>query len=190
MKSYFIEATKSILKAEGLKSLSVRNIADQAGYSYATLYNYFRDVNDLVFLCVSDFQEEIRSFVNDKTGHLPEGTEKLKATILAYMDYFVEYPGIFELFFLERIGDFGAKKSTLNLICNSLNEICESSWNYHLQNNLIKEPEILTAKEQIKLVVTGILLFYLNRQTPVSYMEYTRLSNQQIDFFLNYIFRN
>ncbi|HPE33639.1 MAG TPA: TetR/AcrR family transcriptional regulator [Bacteroidales bacterium] len=190
MKSYFIEATKSILKAEGLKSLSVRNIADQAGYSYATLYNYFRDVNDLVFLCVSDFQEEIRSFVNDKTGHLPEGTEKLKATILAYMDYFVEYPGIFELFFLERIRDFNAKKSTLYLICNSLNEICESSWNYHLQNNLIKEPEILPAKEQIKLVVTGILLFYLNRQTPVSYLEYTQLSNQQIDFFLNCIFRN
>jgi AcrR family transcriptional regulator len=58
MRGYFIQATKNILKGEGLKSISVRNIADQAGYSYATLYNYFKDVNELIFLCVNDFQEE------------------------------------------------------------------------------------------------------------------------------------
>ena len=55
MKGYFIQATKDILKGEGLKGISVRNIADQAGYSYATLYNYFKDINDLVFVCVNDF---------------------------------------------------------------------------------------------------------------------------------------
>ena len=48
IKSYFIQATKEILKGEGLKCISVRNIADKAGYSYATLYNYFKDVQDLI----------------------------------------------------------------------------------------------------------------------------------------------
>ena len=45
IKGYVIQAAKEILKGEGLKSISVRNIADQAGYSYATLYNYFKDIN-------------------------------------------------------------------------------------------------------------------------------------------------
>ncbi|MBN2263533.1 MAG: TetR/AcrR family transcriptional regulator, partial [Prolixibacteraceae bacterium] len=56
MKGYFVQAAKDILKSEGIKAISVRNIADRAGYSYTTLYNYFKDVNDLVFECVNDFQ--------------------------------------------------------------------------------------------------------------------------------------
>ena len=43
IRGYFIQATKEILKGEGLSALSVRNIADRAGYSYATLYNYFKE---------------------------------------------------------------------------------------------------------------------------------------------------
>ena len=39
MRDYFIQATREILKGEGIESISVRNIADRAGYSYATLYN-------------------------------------------------------------------------------------------------------------------------------------------------------
>src|SRR5512133_1434274 len=60
MRGYFIQAAKEILKGEGLRSLNVRHIADKAGYSYATLYNYFEDVNELTFLCVNDFYEECR----------------------------------------------------------------------------------------------------------------------------------
>ena len=55
MRGYFIQAAKEILKGEGLESMSVRNIADQAGYSYATLYNYFKDVKDLILECIKDF---------------------------------------------------------------------------------------------------------------------------------------
>ena len=54
MKGYFIQATKEILKGEGLRAASVRNIADQAGYSYATLYNYFKDIKELIFVCIKD----------------------------------------------------------------------------------------------------------------------------------------
>ena len=49
MKGYFLQATKDMLKSEGLKSVNVRAIADRAGYSYATLYNYFKDINDLKY---------------------------------------------------------------------------------------------------------------------------------------------
>ena len=120
MKGYFIQATKNILKGEGLKALSVRKIAEQAGYSFATMYNYFRDVNELVFLCASDFQEECREFVDEKTQKIPGGKEKIKAMTMAYIDYFVEYPGIFDLFYLERVGDLGHKQTTINLLSNSL----------------------------------------------------------------------
>ena len=65
MKRYFIEAAKEIIRGEGIEAVSSRSVAERAGYSYATLYNYFKDVRDLVFCCVDDFLDECRKFVDD-----------------------------------------------------------------------------------------------------------------------------
>lgn len=184
MKEYFIQATKDILKGEGLQSLSVRNIADQAGYSYATLYNYFKDVNDLVFLCVSDFQEECKLFVTNQTKKSPKGLDKIKATILAYINYFVEYPGIFDLFYIAKVGDFGNKQTTINLISNSLDNVCASDWNYCISHNLLPIEKIESIKSQLKYTVVGVLLLYINRRTPNSYSEFINQANIQVDYIL------
>ncbi len=101
MKNYFIQATKEILRGEGLKVVSVRNIAERAGYSYATLYNYFSDVNELIFECINDFQEECREFINERKKNSEKGIDKIKDTVIAYANFFVQHPGIFELFYLE-----------------------------------------------------------------------------------------
>lgn len=185
MKGYFIQATKNILKGEGLKALSVRKIAEQAGYSFATMYNYFRDVNELVFLCASDFQEECREFVDDKTKTVSSGKEKLKAMTMAYINYFVEYPGIFELFYLEKVGDLGHKQTTIDLICNSLDRICESEWDYCIKKKLVdlKDAEII--KSQLRYMVVGSLLLYLNRMTPASYTDFIDQSKSQTDKILS-----
>jgi len=184
MKEYFIQATKDILKGEGLKSLSVRNIADQAGYSYATLYNYFKDVNDLVFLCVNDFQEECKLFVTNQTKKSPKGLDKIKTTILAYINYFVEYPGIFDLFYLAKVGDFGNKQTTVNVISNSLDSVCDTEWNYCICHNLLPIEKVESIKSQLKYTVVGLLLLYINRRTPDSYSEFINQANIQIDYLL------
>ena len=44
---YFIEATRNLIQAEGVDGLSIRKIANEAGYNSATLYNYFRDLEHL-----------------------------------------------------------------------------------------------------------------------------------------------
>jgi AcrR family transcriptional regulator len=57
---------QNIIESEGIKSIRARNIANQAGYSYATLNNYFKNIKELVFYCVQDFQKEGVNFVNEK----------------------------------------------------------------------------------------------------------------------------
>ena len=47
MMIYFIEAAEKIVKEEGLGALSLRRVADAAGYNSATLYNYFDDLEYL-----------------------------------------------------------------------------------------------------------------------------------------------
>ena len=135
MKGYFVEATKKILKGEGLKAVNVRNIASEAGYSYATLYNYFKDVKDLVFECVKDFQNECEEIVRNETKKNKRGLEKIKNISKSYIKFFVQYPGIFELFYLERLSDLGYKSQLPKNIYNQLDKLCEEEWNYCVDNN-------------------------------------------------------
>lgn len=185
MKGYFIQATKEILKAEGLKAVNVRSIAERAGYSYTTMYNYFKDLNDLIFYCVEDFYTECKDFAEERTANIPDGIEKLKLKIVAYANYFIEYPGIFDLFFMERMSDLRQKQQAIDLISLSLDKICDSDWLFCFSQNLIhsEKPEIL--KSQVRFLVTGSLLLYLNRMSPKTYQEFIIEINTQLDKIIN-----
>lgn len=183
MRDYFIQATKEILKAEGLRGVSVRNIADKAGYSYATLYNYFKDVNDLIFLCVSDFQEECEAYVGSKAADDSAGVERLKSLVLAYMGYFVEYPGIFDLFYMAQVADFGNKQTTIDVINNSLDNVCRREWESCITKGIFSAQKSEILRIQLKYMVIGLMLFYLNRRIPSSYLEFMDMANNQLSAF-------
>ena len=184
MKGYFMQAAKELLKGEGLKSINVRNIADQAGYSFATLYNYFKDVKELVFLCVNDFQEECTQEIIQKVKKSPRGTEKIKAITKAYVGYFVQYPSIFNLFFIEKLGDIGQKQPTANLIFTFLERLCAEEWEYCIKMNNCDESTIMTIKQELNYITCGMLLFYMNRIQPSDYMEFMEIFDKQINAIL------
>lgn len=172
MRAYFIQAAKEILRGEGLRGISVRNIAEQAGYSYATLYNYFKDLRDLIFECVRDFQEECESQIEHEIHDASEGAEKLRQTILTYCKYFVQYPGIFELFFLERMSDIRQKQSTQDLITGFLPRLMRPHWKSCVAQKLITEQEAENLSEKVNWQISGLLLFYLNRNNPADYNQF------------------
>jgi len=39
--TYFIEAANEIIKEEGINGITIRKVADKAGFNSATIYNYF-----------------------------------------------------------------------------------------------------------------------------------------------------
>ena len=181
MKGYFIEAAKEILKGEGLKALSVRNIAEKAGYSFATLYNYFRDQKDLLYLCLLDFQDECREFVKSETASAKNGREKIKKIVSAYVKYFVQYPGIFEIFFIESMTDISKKKETSETICLFLDRLCDEEWEYCVKNGIFTSKEAAILREEILFFIHGILLLYNNRMYPGTYQEFTKRISEYLD---------
>lgn len=181
IRGYFIDATKEILKSEGLKSVSVRNIAERAGYSFATLYNYFKDVKDLVFLCVQDFQEECSAYVAERSSKAPRGEKRLKAILLAYLEYFVQYSGIFELFFVEKLSDLNRQPDTAPLITGFLDSLCEEEWKYLIALKSLTPAAASHKKAALLYGTTGLLLLYINRQMPVGYPAFLKAANAFID---------
>lgn len=184
MRGYFIQATKEILKGEGLKCINVRSVADRAGYSYATLYNYFKDIKDLIFICVKDFQEECEAYIQSETKDITAGKEKIKAITRTYLHYFTDYPGVFELFFVERINDIGNKQPTTELIYNFLDRLCEVDWKVFMEQNIVTSDQSELMKSELKYITTGLLLYYMNRNQPPAYADFMKNSKKMIDHIL------
>ena len=184
MRGYFLAATKELLKAEGLKTVNVRTIADKAGYSPATMYSYFKDANELVFLCVHDFYEECKQHVRSRVKGSEKGVSGLKTAVKAYAEFFIQYPGVFELFFIEKMGDLGNKKGIAELINTSLDQACEEEWVYCTSRKLLPAEEVEGLKTQIRYNVFGLLLLYLNRRMPASYTAFASQLNLQLDAIL------
>ncbi|MBN2727769.1 MAG: TetR/AcrR family transcriptional regulator [Bacteroidales bacterium] len=184
VRGYFLDATKNILKGEGLKGISVRSVAQEAGYSFATLYNYFKDINDLVFLCVKDFQQEISEFVDTQSGKARKPETKIAEKTLAYIKYFAEYPGIFELFYLTKAVDFNHKKESMEIITNSLDMICEKEWKAFDKGKGVTPKEIDHMRNLLRHTVIGMMLLYLNRRQPEDYLEFVKEAEKEINTIL------
>jgi len=180
MREYFIQACKDLLKGEGLRSVSVRSVADRAGYSFATMYNYFRDINDLLFLCVNDFQNECNEFVAERLQKLPMGEARFRKAVQVYVEFFVEYPGVFELFFMARKGDFGNRENILEVINNSLKTATIDEWNYLIKQGEMSRSEVNNKLSLLQSWATGVLIHYINRLQPESYEEFQKIIKREI----------
>ena len=78
---YFIEAARQLMSSDGIQALSIRGIAEIAGYNSATLYNYFEDLQHLTLFASMSY---LRDYVSALSG-------KLKAPMSSLQRYRVIY---------------------------------------------------------------------------------------------------
>jgi AcrR family transcriptional regulator len=57
-KRYFLDAAKEIIRTEGVACLTTKKIGEKAAYSYASIYNYFANFNELVCQCLEELAAE------------------------------------------------------------------------------------------------------------------------------------
>lgn len=55
----FIDSAEKIIISEGVQGLSIRKVADYAGYNSATIYNYFDNLEHLIYFT---YMNKIKSF--------------------------------------------------------------------------------------------------------------------------------
>jgi len=171
MRNYFITAAKELMRAEGIAVVSTRNVAERAGYSYATLYNYFSDIRDLIFSCAEGFMAECTEFVEENTKGKTSGAERIKAVSESYAKFFVQYPGIFELLYFQKPSDIATKRSDLENITSLFDSLTDSDWKVFQAEEGKNETDAADTREIHKLALHGLLMFYLNRRTTVDYKQ-------------------
>jgi AcrR family transcriptional regulator len=168
VKGYFIAAAKDLIRGEGLVVVSARNVAERAGYSYATLYNYFKDIRDLIFSCVEDFLDECRVFVQDYASKAPGGEEHLQFVTSGYCNFFIQYPGIFELLFHQKASAISTPQSQLGKIAGFMTELTAGDWKV-IESKFSDKNASVTAQKEHFYAIHGLLLLYLNNRQVMDY---------------------
>ena len=87
MLTYFVEATNDIIEKDGLESVTIRKIADIAGYNSATLYNYFENLEHLVFFASMKYFKEYSLGISD---YIKDTKDELEA-LLKIWEFFCKH---------------------------------------------------------------------------------------------------
>lgn len=113
MKTYFVESAKELIIEEGIENLTTKKIGDRAGYSYATIYNYFSNFNELICVCIEEFSEEMKNELEEKTKCIDNTIDKLVDVAKISIDYALHNINIYNLFLTNSI-DFNYFKTVKN----------------------------------------------------------------------------
>lgn len=190
MLSYFIESANKIIEEDGIESVTIRKVASMAGYNSATLYNYFENLNHLLFFASL-------KYLKDYAEDLPSYTKESKNPIETYLNvwrcfchYSYSKPEIYSLIFFSEFSHSKVNDSIKTYYSIFPEEISEYSKeflpmlledNIHIRDynllksaaekGLIKEENLNDINEMNVLIYQGMLSGLLNKNRNCSVEE-------------------
>ncbi len=159
----FIEATKELISTEGIEDISIRKIAEFAGYHNSTIYSHFKDFDYLISLaCVPFFNEYAKSLVDLSSQNISAYDRFFEVWRYFCVNTF-ENPLLFKHFF------FGAHK-------NELSEIFISYYSYFPEEK--KE-----FSKEIEAMYFGNTFYdrCMRLLAPLVYEERCRIKSTELD---------
>ncbi|MGM0380244.1 MAG: TetR/AcrR family transcriptional regulator [Bacillota bacterium] len=178
----FIESTKEIIEKEGIDKVSARKIGKISGYSYATIYNYFKDLKELLSYCAFDYLKECFKLVKNTDTKNLSWFEEINKYNETYFRYFAKRPVIFRLVFLENL-----KKYPIDIM-NENNLEMESVFLKHLKEGkkrkIIKNKDVKMLHDLIASSIHGKLLFLITKRKNESIDQSINQLKDEIDFLL------
>lgn len=178
---YFIDAAKQVVREEGVGNLTVKKVADLAGYAPGTLYNYFKDLRTLLAYCIADFLEECKEVVIEAGQGYQPSKEKVIRLAQAYCNYFIENPNIYQLVFLEDLGAppeearvKGIVPEVVQLLVGSLQECADEG--------ILEQTEVKVIESLLGNSIHGILIFMLKQRKEITREEVMSVIEDQVHF--------
>ncbi len=155
-KMYFLQAAKEMIAGEGVESVSVRKVADAAGYSYPTLYNYFEDLNELLWETKLFMIHELMEELQRKMQYPIEDKEGIKKAFKTYMEYYLANPNVFRFFYFYSVHK-PSRESEDALVDPDYNAMWRETFKSFVLNGRLKPEDIETVAKISIYAIHGML---------------------------------
>ena len=205
MLTYFIKAAQDIMNKEGIAGVTLRKVADGAGYNNATLYNYFEDLDHVILFASLKYLSLYNKEVEKALKNHSSARERFFIMWDVFCEISFQYPDAFYQIF------FNKHSSALESVCNRYYELFPEELpktsdnlypifsNYQLSaRNLMPLRELLEEEQrsltQIDLISELIVSAYNHllhtqktqaERTPEDLKFYTKKMHDYICYILN-----
>lgn len=99
--SYFIDAAYNIIDRDGIEKVTIREVADIAGYNSATIYNYFDSLEHLIFYASLRYLKEYINDLNDYVKDCRNSLDRFIRIWECFIFHSMNRPKIYYNIFLE-----------------------------------------------------------------------------------------
>lgn len=148
--SYFIDAAAQIMDEEGIELVTIRKVSDLAGYNSATLYNYFKNLDELILYASI---RHLKEYTLSLAKHI-ESTKNSVEKYLKIWDSFCRYsfsnPHVYNNIFFGKHSDSISEivQEYYSIFPEELGEHSEEILPMLLRTNLYARNLVLLAKIQ------------------------------------------
>lgn len=99
----FINAADHIIMQEGIDKVTLRKVSTKAGYNSATLYNYFENLDHLVFFAamglIKDYANALETYVQDSKNAM----DRFLMVWECFCDYAFDKPEVYNALFFPKL---------------------------------------------------------------------------------------
>jgi AcrR family transcriptional regulator len=125
-----LDAAAALFLQHGSQGLSLRQVAEQIGYSATTIYLYFADKDELLFTLADDGFIRFSAHLQAAAQESSDPVAKLTAIGQAYVAFGFDNPAHYQLMFIDRadfllgyrVGERKPRLGTLDLVANTIAE--------------------------------------------------------------------
>lgn len=157
LKRYFAETAKELIIKSGIESVSVRKVASEAGYAYATIYNHFLNLDELLWLTRAIFIEDIFEYMTkNETKKEIDSVDSLVNMFLLYSNYFITNPEVYRFLYFKNLDP--KYKTTNNLSeSDSFKSNFAKSFSFLLTEKGYSMEKLMLKAKSIIYILNGIL---------------------------------
>ncbi|QQK78181.1 TetR/AcrR family transcriptional regulator [Salicibibacter cibarius] len=204
MGQYFVDATIEIIEQEGIKSVTIRKIADKVGYNSATIYNYFQELSHLIFFAALRY---LTKYIEELPFYMEKGENSLHKYLLSwecFCKHSFKNPQVYYAIFLANLGErpeelleyyynvyqdevFGDLTEDIRTLIveyhlskRSRNELEQS-----VQDGYLKENDLEVIKESTVLIWQGMLTTVLNNRRNYNAEEAANTTMKHVREIIN-----
>ncbi len=187
--SYFIEATNQIIENEGIDSITIRKVSDIAGYNSATLYNYFENLDHLIFFSSMKYLKEYVLSLPEYLKNSKDPIDKYLRIWECFCKHSFRKPRIYYTIFFDKFSnslnddikeyysifpeELGKQSKDIlsMLLGQNVYDRNRSILESCIPKDLIKEEDLEEVNEMNLLIYSGMLSRVLNEQTDYTIDE-------------------
>lgn len=103
LKDELLSVAERLLQENGYAGFSLRQVAEETGYTPTTIYRYFRDRDELLQHVLNRWFDRFAAALDTADRSATDPHERLLAMSAAYIRFAITNPAVYRVMFLERM---------------------------------------------------------------------------------------